>query len=153
MEKIKVEPFHLIGIAVRTTNQNKKAATDISLLWEKFWKEDILNKIPNRTSDNSIYSLYTNYEGDHTEPYTTLIGCKVENLNNIPDGMVGQSFDGGNYIRITAKGDMAEGLIVNEWSKIWSMGLDRSFSADFEEFGEKARNPSDAEINFFVAVK
>jgi predicted transcriptional regulator YdeE len=152
MDKIKVEPFHLIGIAVRTTNENNKAATDIAQLWGKFWQEDILNKIPNRI-DNTIYSLYTDYEGDHTQPYTTIIGCKVKSLYIIPNEMVGQSFEGGNYVRTTAKGNLADGLIIKEWSKIWNMGLDRSFSADFEEFGEKAQNPSDAEINFFVAVK
>ena len=152
MENIKVEPFHLIGIAMRTTNENNKGAADIAQLWEKFWQEDILNKIPNRI-DSTIYSLYTNYEGNHTQPYTTIIGCKVANLDIVPEGMVGQSFEGGSYVKTTAKGNLADGLIVKEWSRIWNMGLERSFSADFEEFGEKALNPSDAEINFFVAVK
>lgn len=153
MEKIKLERFHLIGIAVRTTNENNKAATDIALLWQKFWQEDVLTRIPNRTDNNSIYSLYTNYESDHTSPYTTIIGCKVESLDSIPEGMVGQSFDGGNYIKTVVRGDLNKGLIVSQWSEIWSMDLNRTFTADFEEFGEKALNPSDAEINFFVAVK
>lgn len=152
MNKIKVEPFHLIGIAVRTTNENNKAATDIALLWEKFWKEDILNKIPNKKG-NAIYSLYTNYEGDHTQPYTTIIGCKVDNLDIVPKGMVGKSFEGGNYIRTTAKGNLADGLIVKEWSKIWDMNLNRAFTIDFEVFGEKAQNPADAEIDFYVSIK
>lgn len=152
MEKISVPSFQLIGIAVRTTNANNKAATDITMLWEKFRQEDILNKISNRI-DNTIYSVYTNYEGDHTQPYTTIIGCKVGILDMIPNGMVGLCFEGGNYVRITARGNLAEGLIVKEWSKIWNMKLERTFSTDFEEFGEKALNPSDAEVNFYIAVK
>ncbi len=36
MNNMKVEPFKVIGIAVRTTNENNQAAKDIPLLWEKF---------------------------------------------------------------------------------------------------------------------
>jgi hypothetical protein len=33
------------------------------------------------------------------------------------------------------------------------MDLSRTYIADFEVFGEKAQNPSDAEIDFYVGVK
>lgn len=33
------------------------------------------------------------------------------------------------------------------------MELDRIFTADFEAFGEKAPNPADAEVDFYVAVQ
>jgi predicted transcriptional regulator YdeE len=80
----------VIGIEVRTTNENEQAAKDIPVLWEKFMKENVLNNIPNKI-DNTIYSIYTEYEKDHTKPYTTLLGCKVESLENIPEGMAGKS--------------------------------------------------------------
>lgn len=114
--------------------------------------ENIISKIPNKIS-NDIYSLYTEYESDHTKPYTTILGCKVENLDNIPNGMVGNSFKGGNYIKTSTKGDLMQGLIVNQWAKIFEMKLDRTYEADFEIFGEKAQNPSDAEVDFFVGIK
>jgi len=149
---MKVEPFKVIGIAVRTTNENNQAAKDIPVLWEKFMREDILNAIPNKI-DTAVYSVYTDYEKDHTKPYTTMLGCKVENLDHIPEGMVGKSFEGGNYIRFTPKGNLAEGLVINEWNKIWNMDLGRVFTADFEIYGEKARNPSDAEVDILIAVE
>lgn len=114
--------------------------------------EDILNAIPNKI-DTAVYSIYTDYEKDHTKPYTTVLGCKVENLDHIPEGMVGKSFEGGNYIRFTPKGNLAEGLVINEWNKIWNMDLGRIFTADFEIYGEKAQNPSDAEIDILIAVE
>ncbi len=46
-----------------------------------------------------------------------------------------------------------KGLIVNHWSKIFAMNLDRNYIADFEVFGEKAQNPSNAEVDFYVGVK
>lgn len=147
-----MEPFKVIGIAVRTTNENNQAAKDIPVLWEKFMSEDILNTIPNKI-DTAVYSIYTDYEKDHTKPYTTMLGCKVENLDHIPEGMVGKSFEGGNYIRFTPKGNLAEGLVINEWNKIWNMDLGRVFTADFEIYGEKARNPSEAEVDILIAVE
>ncbi|TLX26498.1 AraC family transcriptional regulator [Chryseobacterium indologenes] len=152
MNNVKMEPFKVIGISVRTTNENNQAAKDISVLWENLMNEDTLNRIPNKT-DNTIYSIYTDYEKDHTKPYTTILGCKVENLDHIPEGMVGKSFDGGDYIKFTTKGDLAKDLVINEWLKIWEMDMDRAFTADFEVYGEKAQNPSDAEVDIFIAVK
>ncbi|MEM8968749.1 MAG: effector binding domain-containing protein, partial [Bacteroidota bacterium] len=82
-----------------------------------------------------------------------VLGCKVTSLDTIPKGMVGKSFDGGKYIETSAKGDLTQGLVVNQWMKIWEMDLDRRYTADFEVFGSKAQNPQDAEVDFLVAVK
>lgn len=152
MQTVKIEPFNIVGISIRTTNENGQASEEIAELWGKFMSESILTKIPNKV-DNEIYSLYTDYEGDHTKPYTAILGCKVENLNNIPSGMVGKSFSGGTYTKTTAKGDLMQGLVVSQWSKIFEMELDRTYNADFEIFGEKAQNPSDAEVDFYVGVR
>lgn len=152
MNKLNIEPFNVIGISVRTTNENNQAAKDIADLWGRFMHDNLLEVIPNRI-DNTVYSIYTDYESDHTKPYTTILGCKVESLNTIPAGMVGKSFDGGNYVKLSAKGDLMKGLIVNKWLEIWEMDLDRLFTADFEVFGEKSQNQTDAEIDFLIAVK
>lgn len=152
MNNVKIEPFKIIGIAVRTTNENNQAAKDIAALWSRFMSDNILEAIPNKI-DHTVYSIYTDYESDHTKPYTTILGCSVKNLNDIPNGMIGKSFNGGNYVKLSAKGDLMKGLIVNKWTEIWEMDLARVFTADYEVFGEKAQNPTDAEIDFLIAVK
>jgi predicted transcriptional regulator YdeE len=152
MKKVKIEPFNVIGISVRTTNENGQAAKDIPDLWSRFMNEKVLDAILNKI-DNTVYSIYTEYENDHTKPYTTILGCKVENLNAIPDGLVGKSFNGGNYVKLSARGDLMKDLIINKWIEIWKSDLERVYTADFEVFGEKAQNPSDAEIDFLIAVK
>lgn len=151
MQNVKIEPFHIIGIAIRTTNENGQGAKDIGELWTKFMAENVMNAIPNKV-DHTIYSLYTDYESDHTKPYTTLLGCKVEDLETIPEGMVGKAFEGGNYMKITSKGDITKGMIANEWMKIWKSDLDRVYTADFEMYGEKAQNPTDAEVDILIAI-
>lgn len=151
MQNVKVEPFKLVGISVRTTNTNGQAAKDIQELWLKFMSENILSKIPNKV-DDTVYSLYTEYEGDHTEPYTTIIGCKVSDINELPEEMVSQSFKGGNYVSLPAKGDITKGFILEQWQNIFTMDLNRAYTADFEVFGEKAQNLNDAEVDFLISV-
>lgn len=152
MQHVKIEPFKIIGIDLLTSNKNNKATTEIADLWQRFIIENITEKIPNKV-DNTIYSLYTDYEGDHTQPYRAILGCAVKHLNEIPEGMVGKLFNGGNYIKTNAKGDLMKGLIVNHWMKIWEMDLNRAYTVDFEVFGEKANNPSNAEVDFYIAIK
>jgi len=152
MRTVKIEPFKIIGISIRTTNENGQASQEIADLWQRFMSENVTSKIPNKI-DNSVYSLYTEYESDYTKPYTAILGCKVENLNNVPNGMVGKSFNGGTCSKSTAKGDLMQGLVVNQWSKIFEMELDRTYDADFEFFGEKAQNLADAKVEFYVGIK
>ncbi len=133
MQTVKIEPFKIIGISIRTTNENGQASKEIAELWGKFMSENILTKIPNKV-DSDIYSLYTDYESDHTKPYMAILGCKVEDLENIPNGMIGKSFDGGTYVKTTTKGDLMQGLVINQWEEIFEMKLDRTYDADFEIF-------------------
>ena len=152
MQKVKIQPFKVIGISIRTSNENGQTAQDIGRLWNRFLSEDIINKIPSK-QETDVLSIYTNYERDHTKPYDTILGCKVDSLENIPKGMVGQSFDGGTYQKFISKGDLTKGVIYNSWSEIWQKDLNRTYTADFEIYGEKAQNPEDAEVEILVAVK
>ena len=147
-----IQKFSIIGIAVRTTNENGQAGKDIPALWRTFMTEKIFEKIPNKI-DDSLYCIYTDYEKDHTKPYTTILGCKVSNLESIPEKMVGKTFEEATYARFTAKGNLSQAVVFNEWTKIWNSDLNRTFTADFEIYGEKARDTDNAEVDIFVAVK
>lgn len=151
MEHQKIQAFSVIGIAVRTTNENGQAAKDIPALWNTFITENIAAQIPGKTGSD-IYCIYTGYVKDHTQPYTTIVGCKVENLNHIPAGMTGKLITAGTYTQFTAKGNLMEGAVFNAWENIWGSDLDRAFTADFEVYGEKAQNPANAEVDIFVAI-
>ena len=151
MNKQTIQEFSIIGIAVRTTNENGQAGKDIPALWHTFMAEKILEKIPNKI-DDSLYCIYTDYEKNHTKPYTTILGCKVSTLESIPEKMVGKTFEEATYTRFVAKGNVSQ-AVFNEWTKIWDSDLNRAFTADFEKYGEKARNPENAEVDIFVAVK
>ena len=151
MKKVIVAPYQVIGIRVRTTNQNNQAAKDIGELWGRFMNEEIASKIPNKTSED-ILSIYTNYEGDHTQPYDTILGCKVSSLDKIPEGMIGQTFEGGNFQKFISKGNLTQGVVFQTWLEIWNQPLDRNYVADFEVYGQKSQNPMDAEVEIFVGL-
>ncbi|MBD0777401.1 effector binding domain-containing protein [Maribacter sp. ANRC-HE7] len=152
MQRVRIAPFDSIGISIRTTNEKGQANKEIVALWGRFMAEGILNTIPNKV-DHTIYGIYTDYESDHTQPYTVILGCKVNALDVIPKGMIGRSIEGGTYCKTKAYGDLTKGLMVNHWSEIWKMDLDRRYTADFEVYGEKAIEPTAAEIDIFVSVK
>ena len=67
--------------------------------------------------------------------------------------MITKTFKKGNYAKFVSKGDLTKGAVYGTWSKIWETELDRTYSTDFEIYGEKAQNPTDAEVEIFVAVK
>lgn len=151
MNNQKIQKFNVIGIAMRTTNENGQAASDIPALWNQFMTEQTLQKIPNKIND-TLYCIYTDYEKDHTKPYTTILGCKVDNLDSIPEGMVGKTFNESLYEKRTAKENLLQGLVYNEWLEIWNSNLDRAFTSDFEVYGEKAQDMENAEVDIFVAI-
>ncbi|MDB5119979.1 MAG: araC [Sphingobacteriales bacterium] len=152
METIQISPFYIVGITVRTTNENGKAAQDIPELWTQFLSNQTSDKIPNKV-DSSLYSVYTDYEKDYTKPYTTLLGCKVSSLENIPEGMSGKEIKGGTYVKFTATGNLNEGIVFKEWVSIWDSDLKRNYSADFEVYGERSQDPTDVEVDIFVSVE
>jgi predicted transcriptional regulator YdeE len=152
MKTVQLESFNIIGIKVRTTNENGQGAIDIPKLWNKFMTENISAKIPNKI-DHSILCIYTNYEKDQTKPYDTILGCKVSSLDEIPEGMIGQEFNKANYAAFTTKGNLNEGIVYNAWLNIWKQDINRTFVADFEVYDERAQNPKDATIDIFVGVQ
>ncbi len=147
-----IQKFNVIGISVRTTNENGQSGQDIPALWNKFMSEGIAKQIPNKASD-AIYCIYTDYEKDHTRPYTTILGCVVETLNVIPEGMVVKTVSGVHYKKFTAKGNLKEGAVFNEWVRIWNSDLDRIYTEDFEIYGAGAQNPEDGEVDIYIAIK
>jgi predicted transcriptional regulator YdeE len=152
MKVTQIESFDIIGISSRTTNENQQSATDIPQLWNKFLSENIIDQIPGKI-DNTIYCIYTDYEKDHTKPYTTIFGCKVKNLEKVPEGFVGKTINKNNYKVFTIKGKLSDDIIFKKWVEIWNADIKRTFTADFEVYGEKAQNPDNAEVDIFIAIE
>jgi predicted transcriptional regulator YdeE len=150
MTTITLEAFHVLGIFVRTTNVNNKALKDIGDLFGNFVGQNIMEKIPNKITED-IYCVYTDYETDFNGPYTTIIGCKVSSLNDIPAGLIGKTIPDSKYEVYRSTGKLSISL-AKTWEGIWNADINRRYSADFDIYGEKARDYENAELETYVAV-
>lgn len=145
------EPIPMIGIELRTSNSVGKAMLDIPKHWEKFYRENMLTKIPNRKSDDVI-ATYIDYESDHSGAYSLIIGCEVNETEDVPEGMITKTIPEASFAMMTAKGPLPISMI-NAWREIWSSDLKRTYSGDFELYGSRFRECSPPEIDIFVAIE
>ncbi len=137
----------IIGIQCRTSNAKEAGPIDIPKLWQQFYTEEFLSKIPNKTS-NEIVALYCDYEGDFTKPYSLVIGAPVSSLETIPETMVAKVIPGMSYALFSAKGTFPQSL-VETWGKVWTEPLNRTYSGDFELYGDK----SPEEVEIYIAIQ
>jgi len=128
----------VIGIECRTSNAPEAGPHDIPKLWEKFNKENIISKIPNKA--------------DYTQPYSLIIGCQVSSLDDIPKGMVTKTISAGSYAIFPAIGEHPKALIET-WSHIWQQrNLDRTYTGDYEVYGDKFISGSPKEVDVYIAI-
>jgi predicted transcriptional regulator YdeE len=148
-----IKDLKIIGISVRTTNQNNQSAQDIGNLWRQFYADKLVDKIPNKSS-NAVYSIYTDYQSDFTGEYTTIIGLKVDSLDTIPAGLIGRHFPADNFVQFIAKGQMPN-AVLNTWANIWKQDkeLNRKYAYDFEVYGDTSQRGENSEVEIYIATK
>lgn len=151
MEIKNMAGFDLIGISVVTSNAPGKADHDIPALWHRFMTEKIADAIPGRI-DTDILCAYTDYETDASGPYTTVLGCRVASLAEIPQGMLGVHVAAGPYQCRAVQGDLAGGAVIAAWQAIWQEELPRDYGCDYEVYGEH-ENPHDSAMEIYLSLK
>jgi predicted transcriptional regulator YdeE len=133
-----IEGFTVVGIEARTENVREMAGTGIiAKQWGRFIGENLLAQIPNR-SDGAILAVYSDYEGDKDGEYSFMIGARVKAALGIPAGMMARKVPAGHYAVFTSERGPVE---------------KRAYSADFEIYDERARDPKNAQVDIYVAVK
>ena len=144
--------FKIIGISMRTTNKNNQSQQDLGKLWEEFFVNNIIEKIPNKVS-SSILAIYTDYKSNYADEYTTIIGMPVSTLDEIPAGLVGREFEAENFLKFMAKGALPN-AVANAWIDIWKRDkeLNRKYSYDFEVYSENSQNGENSEVEIYIAT-
>ena len=145
------EAFDIIGLSIITSNEKDRAVDDINALWQRFFEENIGDRILNKTGQ-TIYAVYSDYEGDHTKPYRLTIGFRVEDTDKIPHGMSAASVPASIYAVFGAAGEQPKAL-VKTWEGIWSSSLKRTYKADFEVYGVRFFEPGLNEVLVYVGVE
>jgi len=152
MTRTTKQALNIVGISIRTSNQNGKAAKEIPALWQKFMEDNLSSKVPNKI-DETIYGVYTDYEGDHTLPYTLTIGYNVNSLDNISEDLTVKIIPEANYVKFTAKGNLTKDAIINKWMEIWNMDMQRSYKADIEIYDDRAVDPTNGVAEILISVE
>lgn len=154
-----IEGFTVVGIEARTDNAREMAGGGIiSKQWGRFMGENLLAQIPNRI-DDAILAVYSDYESDKDGEYSFLIGARVKSTAaGVPVGMMARKVPAGRYAVFTSERGPVEKIVVETWQKIWSatkteLGGERAYSADFEVYDERARDPNNAQVDIYVAVQ
>ncbi|HOO81210.1 MAG TPA: GyrI-like domain-containing protein [Alphaproteobacteria bacterium] len=143
-----VEAFDVVGISTITDNQ--KGTDDINALWERFFSESIGQQILDKT-DDAIYAVYSDYQGDHEAPYRLTIGYRVSNDACAID-MHRVRVQPQEYAVMSAAGEQPKALIET-WEAIWSSDIERSYTTDFEVYGPRFFEQGVNEVLVHVGVK
>jgi len=134
-------PFTVVGISAKESNDHPEG---IGKLWQDFYAKGGAKQIPNRASDD-VYAVYTEYEGDHTKPYTMLIGCQVSSVGTLPTGLVAKAIPGAKYAVFDASGPQPASVVAT-WVRVYQTPLQRAYVADFDRY----RGPTEVEVNVGV---
>ena len=142
----------IAGMEIRTSNDAGMAEKAIPQLWGEFMDAKLAEKLPDMVNP-TMYAVYTDYEGDHSKPYTMLLGFEVSNKDNVPDELSIRTIPVAKYETFTAKGDLTQNAVLDAWMKIWQSNLNRTYQTDVEVYGEKAMNPTNGEAEIWIGVK
>lgn len=117
----------LVGIEVRASNERPDL---LGALWGRFHAEGIAGQIDERLGYEAV-AVYCEYEGDHTQPYTFFLGCRVEASAAVPEGFVRRAVPAGSFAHVASVGEQP-GAMIQAWMAIWEAGLPRRFDVDYE---------------------
>ncbi len=138
--------IHVIGIKTRTINKGKQAGKDIKALLDRFFKEQVPNKIPNKVTED-IYCVYTNYKSDYLDWYDCYLCLNVTSLKDIPNELEGFT----TYEVFESKGALPK-VVLDTWEDIWSSSIKRAYITDFDVYKDILKNVDNTLVHTYVSV-
>jgi predicted transcriptional regulator YdeE len=149
------EAFKLVGIETRTSNslEMDPETARIPGLWGRFIQENVLAQLPCGDSPGVITAVYTAYEGDHTAPYSLVLGCALKDPGAaIPSAMTVVDVPEQDYLVFSGKGAMPD-AVIQTWRNIWGYFqgqtfFERAYISDFEEY-----RAGGSEVGIFIGVR
>jgi len=152
---VEKESFHIVGISARTNNANEiTPQAKIPELWSNYFQQNIAGQLPNK---EVMYGLYSDYETDVNGDYSITLGVEVAANSEVPKGLVMKTVPASKYLVFTSeKGAMPE-IVIKAWQQIWAWfdnaEVERTYTGDFEIYGERCNQPNEAQVDIYIAVK
>ena len=139
MSTIHRPAFSVMGICVRTCNAGQQAQQDLGALWQRFFAEQIAQRIPTALAPD-LYAVYYDYEHNHQAPYTALLGVAVPATTVATDGLTRVDIPAQHYQVHHTTGEMPQAVVAT-WQQIWAHDatLPRAYGHDFEHYPPQAQ--------------
>ncbi|GKU77423.1 GyrI-like domain-containing protein [Paenibacillus sp. L3-i20] len=153
---IEKHEIKIAGVSTRTTNAEEMGSNGrLPQLWETYFSGGTAAQPYNQNS-HLIYGLYTDYESDATGAYTVILGHEV-NVDPASDGVAYAVVPASKYrVFTTRKGPVYE-VVAEAWGFIWQYYMDsseeRAYTGDFELYDGSNFDPTNSEIQIYIAIK
>lgn len=151
IKEAQIKEKFIAGVSVRTKNENEMNFSTARLpqLWGKFYKEGLIDKIPNKLPGSPVYGVYHSYESDLNGEYSVLAGVEIDGAANGKYSSV--KIEGAKYLVFEGKGEMPR-VVIDTWKNIWDHfslldAGERAYLTDFEVYA----GPN--EVAIYVGVK
>ncbi|HQS83879.1 MAG: hypothetical protein B7Y25_05775 [Alphaproteobacteria bacterium 16-39-46] len=158
-EIITLDPFEIIGLKVRTITENEfnPSTAKIGPLVQRYWQEQISEKIPGRKNLGVVISSFSNYENDFNGAYDYLIGEEVWEGEKPIEGLSSLIIQGGPYVKFTSAPGPMPDVVIKMWQAIWNMspgelGGTRAYKTDFELYDERAQDPQNTIVEIYIGI-
>lgn len=142
----------VVGISARTNNSSPEMSAVIGGLWEKFYS-GVYRQIPHKSNEFAL-GIYTEYENDENGGYTVMTACEVSAVDE-NNSLETRKIPAGKYAEFVIEGELNTSEQLEEisrlWQEIWKMNLNRSYTANFEEY--RSADPNKADIHIFIGLK
>ena len=153
------DAFSIIGIEARTSGEQEMYGDGlVAGLWQKFYQEHILEKISNK-ADKNIYAVYTDYSQDRMGGYTVVIGARVKDKTQAPEGMLRKTIPAGQYAVLTSEKGPAATVVPAAWQRVWALedkdelGGKRAYRTDYEVYGSASVDPQSTQAELYVVLR
>ncbi|REK72055.1 transcriptional regulator [Paenibacillus paeoniae] len=153
------QAFTIAGIAITTTNADEISGQgQIGELWSRFYSPDVQSQLVAVRTDGDAYACYCNYENGTAGRYDLIAGAQVGTPEIDPSLNLGTvAVPSAKYAVFTTEKGPIQSVVYRAWEDIWywfaHSEVERAFTGDFEYYGERAADPSSAQVDIYIAIK
>lgn len=156
---ITIPEIKLVGLKVRTNNMAEfnPESTKIMPTVQTYF-QNFATKSPNITNPGKFYSVYFEYESDHTGDYSYFFGEEVSDFSNVLEGLETYTVPTQTYSMFTTEYGPMPDVVINAWQEIWTMNDQnlkgkRNYKADLEIYDQRAQDPTKTQVDVLIGIE
>jgi predicted transcriptional regulator YdeE len=149
--------IRLVGLKVRTSNM-KESNSETAMIGKTIQKYYSL--VNHHQPHQLMYSVYTDYESDHTGSYTYFWGHVATQQEEANKEFETLEIPSQTYLHYKTDAGLMPDIVIGAWQFIWKSEKDgvlfnkkRNYQADFELYGESQAPEGTAIVDIYIGIK